>query len=72
MNNKTVVVTGGTKGLGLAIVDQLSGEGYTVVAIGRTLSEDLEKLIQVSSNIKFIRNLLVFLTFTETLNFMNQ
>lgn len=54
MNNKTVVVTGGTKGLGLAIVDQLSGEGYTVVAIGRTLSEDLEKLIQVSSNIKFI------------------
>lgn len=54
MNNKTVVVTGGTKGLGLAIVDQLSEEGYTVVAIGRTLSEDLEKLIQVSSNIKFI------------------
>ena len=54
MNNKTVVVTGGTKGLGLAIVDQLSGEGYTVIAIGRTLSEDLEKLIQVSSNIKFI------------------
>lgn len=54
MNKKTVVVTGGTKGLGLAIVDQLSGEGYTVVAIGRTLSEDLEKLIQVSSNIKFI------------------
>lgn len=54
MNNKTVVVTGGTKGLGLAIVAQLSGEGYTVVAIGRTLSEDLEKLIQVSSNVKFI------------------
>ncbi|AMN48595.1 SDR family oxidoreductase [Psychrobacter sp. P2G3] len=54
MNDKTVVVTGGTKGLGLAIVDRLSEEGYTVVAIGRTLSEDLEKLIQVSSNIKFI------------------
>lgn len=54
MNDKTVVVTGGTKGLGLAIVNQLSEEGYTVVAIGRTLSEDLNKLIQVSSNIKFI------------------
>lgn len=54
MNDKTVVVTGGTKGLGLAIVNQLSKEGYTVVAIGRTLSEDLNKLIQISSNIKFI------------------
>ncbi|MCF6178272.1 MAG: SDR family oxidoreductase [Geopsychrobacter sp.] len=43
---KTVIVTGGTRGLGLGIVRQLLLEGYKVVAIGRTLTAELSGLIE--------------------------
>lgn len=42
---KTVVVTGGTRGLGLAIVQQLLLDQYQVVAIGRTLSSEISILL---------------------------
>ena len=41
---KTVLVTGATRGLGLAISERLLGEGYRVLAAGRTLSSDLAAL----------------------------
>ena len=34
--NKTIVVTGGTKGIGRAIVDKFANEGFTVVTCART------------------------------------
>ena len=46
---KVVVVTGGTWGLGLAIVCKLLAEGYKLVAIGRNCSPELQALIQESA-----------------------
>ena len=43
--NKIVVVTGGTRGLGLECVRRLSGEGFEVLALGRNLSDELQQLI---------------------------
>ncbi len=42
----TVVVTGGTRGLGLGIVRALLAENYRVVAVGRNPSVELEQLIE--------------------------
>ncbi|MGL4564597.1 MAG: SDR family NAD(P)-dependent oxidoreductase [Halioglobus sp.] len=43
---KVVVVTGGTRGLGLAIVHRLLDEDYRLVAVGRNCSGELTSLIQ--------------------------
>ena len=43
---KSVVVTGASRGLGLAICTQLLQENYFVVAISRSLSEDLSRLCE--------------------------
>jgi len=43
---KTVLVTGGNRGLGLAITTRLFSEAYRVVAVARTHTEDLDKLIK--------------------------
>ena len=41
MSGKNVLVTGGTRGLGLAMAVRLAREGYRVIATGRSLSEEL-------------------------------
>lgn len=46
---KVIVVTGGTRGLGLAIVRRLQQDGYRVVAIGRRPGPELETLVQESA-----------------------
>jgi NADP-dependent 3-hydroxy acid dehydrogenase YdfG len=38
--NKTIVVTGGTKGIGRAIVDKFAHEGFTVLTCARTEEEN--------------------------------
>lgn len=43
---KIIVVTGATRGLGLAITRQCVVDGYKVVAVGRTMTEDLNALMQ--------------------------
>lgn len=43
---KTVIVTGGTRGLGLAIIGQLAAAGHKAVAIGRNCSGELAALIE--------------------------
>ena len=42
---KVVVVSGGTRGLGLAVVQKLATEGYKLVAIGRNCSPELQATI---------------------------
>lgn len=42
---KNVLVTGGTRGLGLAISEKLANEGFHVIASGRSMSRELEELI---------------------------
>jgi NADP-dependent 3-hydroxy acid dehydrogenase YdfG len=39
--NKTIVVTGGTKGIGRAIVDKFAKEGFTVLICARTAEDSL-------------------------------
>jgi 3-oxoacyl-[acyl-carrier protein] reductase len=41
---KTILVTGATRGLGLAITRRLLGDGYRLIASGRTESEELRAL----------------------------
>lgn len=43
---KLVVVTGATRGLGLAITRQCLADGYKVVAVGRKMSAALSELMQ--------------------------
>jgi len=42
---KNVLVTGGTRGLGLAITSLLAEQGFHVIATGRSLSPELEALV---------------------------
>ncbi len=41
---KNVLVTGGTRGLGLATTARLAGDGYHVIATGRKISPELADL----------------------------
>lgn len=43
---KTVVITGATRGLGLATALQAVTEGYKVIAVGRNLSNELDQAIK--------------------------
>ena len=42
---KTVIITGATRGLGLALAKQARVDGYRVLAVGRTITDGLETLI---------------------------
>lgn len=50
---KTVIITGATRGLGLAIAKQAIIDGYRVIAIGRKLSAELDILIKENDNLIF-------------------
>ena len=42
---RNVLVTGGTRGVGLAVASRLAADGFRVFALGRKESEDLTKAI---------------------------
>lgn len=51
---KTVLVTGGNRGLGLAITTRLLHESYRVVVVARTCTESIDKLIkETDGNVAF-------------------
>lgn len=43
---RNVIVTGGSRGLGLAIARRLAGTGYRAIAIARTMSDELANAIE--------------------------
>ena len=53
LKNKTAIVTGGSAGIGLAIVQALTAEGVTVTVPGRS-KEKLDKALTGITNIKAI------------------
>ena len=53
LKNKTAIVTGGTAGIGLAIVQSLTAEGVTVTVPGRS-KEKLDKALTGIPNVKAI------------------
>ncbi len=50
---KTVLVTGGTRGLGLAISKRLVNNGYRVIVMGRKCSAECENWIAATENADF-------------------
>jgi len=50
---KTVLVTGATRGLGLAIARRLANESYRIVGVGRSLSDGFEELASKSASVAF-------------------
>jgi 3-oxoacyl-[acyl-carrier protein] reductase len=46
---RNVIVTGGSRGLGLALVKHLVGEGYGVIAIARNTNDELETTLKNAS-----------------------
>jgi NAD(P)-dependent dehydrogenase (short-subunit alcohol dehydrogenase family) len=53
LKNKTAIVTGGSAGIGLAIIKALAAEGVTVTVPGRS-KEKLDKALAGISNVKAI------------------
>lgn len=52
---KVAVVTGGTKGIGFGIVQELYEDGFAVACLGRTKNQEVEKLIEKSKGkVQFI------------------
>lgn len=51
---KTVVVTGVSRGLGLATAQRLASDGYRVVGLSRSLSDDYKSLMSENENVHFI------------------
>jgi 3-oxoacyl-[acyl-carrier protein] reductase len=47
---RNVLVTGGSRGIGLAIVQRLAGAGYGVVAVARRESEELSAAIKAAAS----------------------
>jgi 3-oxoacyl-[acyl-carrier protein] reductase len=43
---KSIILTGATRGLGLAIATRLKSDGYNVIATGRKITEELTSLIE--------------------------
>ncbi len=50
---KVVLVTGGSRGLGLAIVESLAKAGYSVVAAARSCTPELEQLMSGSGHVAY-------------------
>ncbi len=49
MERQTILVTGGTRGLGLAIARRLARDGFRVVTTGRRLSPALDEAMQAAA-----------------------
>jgi 3-oxoacyl-[acyl-carrier protein] reductase len=48
LSNKVALVTGGSRGIGRAIVERLASEGCDIVAVSRSVSEHTESLASLS------------------------
>ncbi|GIF22197.1 NAD(P)-dependent dehydrogenase (short-subunit alcohol dehydrogenase family) [Actinoplanes tereljensis] len=55
MQGKTAIVTGASKGIGLAIVRALAGAGATVIAAARTTTPELDTLVK-AGGVRWVRS----------------
>ena len=62
--SRIALVTGGTRGIGLAIVERLIKDGLKVIATGRTKSSDLPKEASFLK-VDFDKDISFFLDFIE-------
>lgn len=53
MSNKSVIITGAGRGLGLAMARQLIKAEYTVIGIGRTLTQEYRELLDKTDSAFF-------------------
>lgn len=64
--NKTIVVTGGTKGIGRAIVDKFAKEGFTVITCARTNEEQFpENVLFFKADLSKKAEVLAFADFVK-------
>jgi 3-oxoacyl-[acyl-carrier protein] reductase len=54
MGDRVVYVTGGSRGIGLAVVKALAQAGYSVIAVARTTTPELNELTQTVGTVTFI------------------
>ncbi|MCH4093857.1 MAG: SDR family oxidoreductase [Acetobacter peroxydans] len=52
-DRRVVVVTGTSRGIGLAIVRKLASEGYDIAACSRSRSEELDAVMKAYSGVRF-------------------
>lgn len=65
--NKTIVVTGGTKGIGRAIVNKFAKEGFTVITCARTNDEQFpENVLFFKADLSKKAEVLAFADFVKT------
>ncbi len=54
MARKTVLVSGGSRGIGLAIAKKLAADGFQILAVARRQSDDLKSAIATGPAIHFV------------------
>lgn len=51
VKGKKILITGGSRGLGLSLVEQLHMSGWTVYTVSRNLSPELERIVRSSDGL---------------------
>jgi 3-oxoacyl-[acyl-carrier protein] reductase len=55
MDKRNILISGGSRGIGLGVAKKLAGEGYRVFTLARSLSEDLKAAMAAAPAIHFLR-----------------
>ena len=59
MSDKSVIITGGSRGLGLETVNLLLKNNYKVIVVSRNESDELKSIIKKNKDKIFFKNLIL-------------